>query len=778
MKIKFYVGSINKKLMKFFEGKTLHLIIICLASFFLLTFMVKGLSGFYSILAIFIGTSIILSAIMLSQKDAIISVFYFILVVIIGSLIAPSYQVLFCSLSLLSSLLFILIKFDAFKILIISSYKKLINISTVDFFAWFIIFTFVLFLGNYDGQGFIANDPAHHINTLSAGHSYSASIVNTPDFSYAGKELRYNFLLEQVPAFLSNILGTTLLSAIYFEIFFLLAIISFTLIHSFTYRYYKISIPIFIIFFFPIYNLQYFAAVTIFRNTIGQAPSYFVAFILIVVAIHLLIKQKYNLLTLLSIVLLNIKGIFFITLMGGILLYLIRKRAFKTGIKFFSLLIPIFIIIYYSFLSGFASESLWLIFPQIIYERIPTIFFGRNIEFVTWRWASLWIPLIFLYSILFIYFQKKSDDTLLILSSFSLSGFLGMLIITEPVSLSARYFYVAAFFPMVLTFFYWFKEHYLSSGSVKMISLIPVWLYTTWAYILLIHATGIQLSKSSIIIFIIFLCIGTTIALRKFSFNIKQLAKYSIYIIVATTIIQEVKNNKLLSNLSNDFFEKNVTTLSDIKINEDSYQGFSNDLLQGYKWLNSNIDSKSVVLFGKHYEMKNESFIRSAISGKQMYSEGSKYRGICLENDYSFRFASVIYFYRNFVNSSLVSEKLLQIFQDKDYQFGEETFFDQSLEVEQEHSLKAKALFYLSLGKNWSWINIPAKIDREVKSYWKGFGEMGEKEAKQWVTQFLKSQSIDYIVLENGDKPSEFLLKFTEKVYENSRVTILYVNLA
>jgi hypothetical protein len=273
--------------------------------------------------------------------------------------------------------------------------------------------------------------------------------------------------------------------------------------------------------------------------------------------------------------------------------------------------------------------------------------------------------------------------------------------------------------------------------------------------------------RMSSIILVITASIIVVVGLQKMSINSKRLAVFSIYAIVAMTLLDKAMNNKLIANFP-------VSLLSGMTI---QHGGFSNDLLHGYSWLGENAIKESVVLFGNHYEVKDGGYIRSVLSGTQMYCEsaGGKYKGVCMEEDYSFRHASSVYFYKTFVRSSKISNKLLEQHYDKDYQFGEKTYFTRSLAQEKERSIKGKALYYLSFGKNWSWINIPAKINREIKAYWDEYDKMNEKEATLWAQKFIKSQGINYIVLENGDRPTSLLLKLTDKVYENSKVIILRV---
>jgi hypothetical protein len=749
-------------------------IVISSILFIILAFMTKGFAGIYSILLIFVSALVILAAIKIIVKDSIISVLYLILMLIIGSIIPPEFQIIFTYLVLVSSILLILFSWNLFKDLISLSYEKIIKISWLNIGAWFLIFSYILFLGGYDVNGFNVNDPIHAPYSLSIGQSYAASFFNTPDLSYVGKELRYNFLFEQVPFFLANILGTSPLSVIYFELMFLLTIFTFVIINSFTFRNYSIPIPIFILFFLPTYNLLMLSGESIFERTLNFTPSYFVAFILVVISIHLLVNKRHLLLIVASTVLFNIKAMYLVTLMGGIFLFLLRKRNYKILLLFSIVAITSFSLLYHLFLSGSAEQALWLIFPQIIYERIPTIFSGQTIEIDPQRWVSLFVPLIFLYSSLFIYLNKDSDDRLLILSSISLSGLLGMFFVTELVTLSSKHFYNAAAFPMVLIFYYWLKIYYLPFRSSTLKSLLPVWLYTYWAFILLMYLVGVQKNDIKIIsiIFAIFVFLGTVFALKKSTYNIKKLAEYSIWVVVAITMVQKT-DNYLIKDFTQGLIDRTEAKSLIIAPNN-QYNSFSNDFLIGYSWLNKNIDDGEVVLTGKHYE-SDIVFIKSALSGKQFYSEGSGTKGLGFQGDYSLRFANAIYFYNKFVDSSASSAESLKIYEDLNYKFLGGALYNNSLEDEQHKSLRAKALYIVSLGRGWSWINLPSKINDEIKAYLIKYNQMDENEANLWLNEFLESQEIKYVVLENNDKPKKYLKNYTDVIYENRSIVILSI---
>ena len=469
-------------------------------------------------------------------------------------------------------------------------------------------------------------------------------------------------------------------------------------------------------------------------------------------------------------VLLLIKSLYFVTLMGGVFLYLLRKENYVRIFSFFGVIVPVFAICHYLFLSGAGSDALWLVFPHFIYERMPTIFFGDSLEFDRARWTYSWVPLMVLYSALVVYFSKVSNDSLLMLSSVALSGFLGMLLITEPTSLSTRFFYTAAAIPMALTLYHWLREHYLPSPATSLFSLLPVVLYPTWAFALTIDLLNVPRPDSFVQLFVITAAIGV-FSLRRMNISSRPIALYAVCGIAAITLVSEVSSNALLKGASRNLL--NGTPARDFNSFVNSY---SSDLIQGYSWLNDNSLQDNVVLFGNHYELKDGGFIRSALSGRQMYCELNKYRGLGMQDDYAFRYASTIYFYRSFVESSETSRTLLDTIGDEEYVFSEPTYFSSALSKESEHSLKGKALYYLSAGNNWSWINRPAKLDREIKAYWNDYERMDEGTSTAWAEHFLDSQNISHVVLENSDHPGLFLAGLTDTVFENDNITILRVH--
>ena len=146
-----------------------------------------------------------------------------------------------------------------------------------------------------------------------------------------------------------------------------------------------------------------------------------------------------------------------------------------------------------------------------------------------------------------------------------------------------------------------------------------------------------------------------------------------------------------------------------------------------------------------------------------------------MQDDYPFRYASTIYFYNAFVQPSRISAPLLAGTQEEDFVFGGSVNFSDAMSQEQHHSLKGKAVYYLSGGRDWSWINMPAKLDREIKQQWSDYKQMDSNQLQSWGLDFLDSQNISHLVLENGDRPSPFLQTLAQTVFTNDEITILQI---
>ena len=192
----------------------------------------------------------------------------------------------------------------------------------------------------------------------------------------------------------------------------------------------------------------------------------------------------------------------------------------------------------------------------------------------------------------------------------------------------------------------------------------------------------------------------------------------------------------------------------------DTHNYISYELIEAYTWLEKQ-ETRGTILFSKHYEnvskrwFPKDSFIRSALSGKQYYSEHVKYKGVIMEPDYIERYAKNIFFYSSFVNSSPSSKHELKKFK--------------VTPVKSEKSAKPYHSNY-SLGKKWYFNNkfnklrldVPVLLTKQSKN-------------KTWLITFLKEYDIHYIILEWGDKPGVLLSKLTHPIYKSNSIIILKV---
>jgi hypothetical protein len=208
------------------------------------------------------------------------------------------------------------------------------------------------------------------------------------------------------------------------------------------------------------------------------------------------------------------------------------------------------------------------------------------------------------------------------------------------------------------------------------------------------------------------------------------------------------------------YFETTVNTVKKAMVNQASYHTgnyVNNDLVSAYTWLGKQ-PTLGVVLFSKHYEglskgwFPKQSFIRSALSGKQLFSEHVKYKGVLMQPDYIERYAKNIFFYSTFVLPSELSKKELIKFKTSPVSDFE------------------PYLSPYSLGKQWFFNNkfaqlkvtAPGLIKKEINS-------------NSRLLEFLNQYNITYVVLEWGDMPGERLKQISETVYQSKTVTILKI---
>ena len=229
-------------------------------------------------------------------RNAIIAIFAIILLIISLSLCPHELQVPLSVFVVISSLIVIAVKRKVWQSLLASDYQQVRQLRRLDIATGCIILCLSLFLGQSSTTGFESEDLLHPITPIALGHSYSFSLFAAPDLSYAGKELRYTFLFEQVPQYFSNVLGRPVLTVTSFEVIFFLAILSFLLLYAFARRHFPTSTPLLIIFFFPVYLERFTNPEILYGRTVAFTGSYYAATLLILCAIAFLIEKRYALL--------------------------------------------------------------------------------------------------------------------------------------------------------------------------------------------------------------------------------------------------------------------------------------------------------------------------------------------------------------------------------------------------------------------------------------------------------------------------------------------------
>lgn len=199
----------------------------------------------------------------------------------------------------------------------------------------------------------------------------------------------------------------------------------------------------------------------------------------------------------------------------------------------------------------------------------------------------------------------------------------------------------------------------------------------------------------------------------------------------------------------------NVVRVTQVESVQEEPYFVSHALLDAYTWLGEQ-DLEGVVVFSRHYERLNthafpkDSFIRSAVSGQQMYLEHIKYKGLVMQDDYPERFANVLALYRHYVVLSERSKQALAVFETvRDY---DDSVFESSY----------------SLGKAWYYSNREAYVVNTLPSLVSARG--GDE---VWLRRFVAEHNIEVMVLEWGDQPSELLLRLFSVVYSTDGVTVL-----
>ena len=320
-------------------------------------------------------------------------------------------------------------------------------------------------------------------------------------------------------------------------------------------------------------------------------------------------------------------------------------------------------------------------------------------RFASWWW--IWVFVLFTV-VVYVYVKFLKDRTLCFLSSCALSGLLGFFFISEIAEQNSLQFYIATYFAVAIVFFC---------------------VLSMWAS-----------------------CVSRW--MRNVVFGI-------IVLLILVSVIRQY--NRVYENVRMVLFEYYRRDLS--KEND--------DVIEAYSWLSNKNTSTGVVLFGKHYEKFDKvvfepetGFVRSVLSGRQMFCEEYRGKGILMEADFSKRFSDVIHFYKTFVFCSDRSKQQIKMFYD--------------LKCEDDKiwplSFTNKLWHVLSFGREWYLDNWRQYIMQSLF-----YTLLTLPKTNLWAKRFLKNSCVTHIVLEKYDQPGEFLKSITKTIYKNKSVTILQV---
>ncbi len=693
-----------------------------LGFFLLAVFFIQGLSFVVNSCLLILGLSVILAALNVILKDVITSMFFFIWALLAVSFLPSCYQMLATGMLLLGACIVLLSDLKKSSEQLGQCWITIRLLPAQDILMWTFLLLLVIPMGLWINKGFFPYDPLHPLYELSIGNSYSISIFHPPDLSYSGKGIKYHFLSTQIPSYLSYVLHVSILDSVYFFTPLLSTLCLAVLIITFFKKQSTLKIPAFILFFLPLYLSVDFEFKSLYVCT-AAGMSYVLGVMIIVVAIYCLIQDKRWLLVLSAATLILIKASFFVVLLGGIGLFYLRKMEFRKGFPVVISLSIVFVVLYKTFLSGAHQHNHWIVFPTVLYTAITS--------FKSYAWLTLVLPLMLAAGSVVVYFKNNKSDVFLAIASVSLSGVLLAALLTEVTEANSVQFLIASYFATVIIFWYWIQK-------------------------ILEKSQGL-IGK---------LLLGLFIAVMAASFISNTYARY---ILTAKYLLGcAVKRSKIQNDLTRAISQRMKLAEKDLE------PQLSSDLISAYSWLREHTEKESVVLFGKHYEKKSlddnwwpdTMFVRSALSGRQMYCENFKYKGIAMEKDFPLRFARDIHFYKNFVVSSAKSLKGLGIFYQNDNIF--ETGFLLGFNKKDDKKLDLLKVLHFDSGLTWYY-----RV-REVNESFKSLVD-SLPVSKAWLSDFLEIAHIDYVVLENGDKPSKDLENITRTVYRNSSIMILEV---
>ncbi len=653
-------------------------------------FFLHGILPLISVLILILSFLCFFYASYLLTTDRFIRILFSLSFIIFLSFV-PEYLQRYLSQSAIVVSLFLLffkraICFNAIR----EDFKGFCSMNITYLFSWSALFILIAFNSASVAEGIRVFDSYHIMYELSVGWSFNLSILNPPDISYLGETAKDQFLHTSLPLLFYNLLPVSIITSTYILYRFLLLFIISLVVTTFLQQYPSIKHRIFMILFFPSFVLWgNFQSVA--QQVSTQILSGLMGFLLINLAIIFLINRKFIYLLITAFLLILSKGLYFLTLLGGVFLFFLRIKDYKNLLIIMSaLIIQLISIIFW--LGSAHGECLWMLGPQYIYDILYHFYYNHTIPY---NILSYVVWLIFLAVVAVrIYMREKNFSPVLVFASMTLSGLIGVSLLTEASYEEPKSFVVAASFSIIFMLLWWIQ------GISKF---------------------------------------------RKFlSIVIPSIAVICFFLLFSRAY--QIKEKGSLIDRS---------------------------LLDAYTWMERNLDVQSVILTGKHYEIdQRKSFnqnllVRSALSGRQLYYDGFAIKGNLMQPDNAKRFVNIYFFYINFVQPGIQSQEKLKLFFD--YQWNKEP----AKPLSEAHNMQLKLMYYLSFGKEWSFVNRYQQVYYEIYEHWNKLQETGEPE--RWATDFLKQTGITHIVLENGDKPTPFLQSISKEIYSNGSIMIMSV---
>ncbi len=459
----YFFYFISKKI-----NNNMVLIGVMISIYSLVSYLFHGPYLTICILGLFLSLLISGIAANLFIKDGIIALWSIVVALIGCSFLPPNLYIYVTFGWFIGIALLFFLKFEKLKKNTIYFYEYINNsINWFDLLTIFILLFSALLLFISKGSYFWALDKHHPIYELSIGQSFRNALFHVPDLSYSNKFLRFHFLSTQLPFYFSHIFNISLLNSLYIIVMTFFVFLNSLLLLSFFHYHQKLKAPLFFIFFMPSF-LFFFGG--IYRSTIIITGSYFLAFIFMICALHFIICKKYWLLLFCSCLLCLTKTSFFMSLSGGIFIFLIQQK--HSLIIVFKKMLPyalFFLVATYFFLSGAHSHNLWVLMPSFMFHYTRGEYFFCRAE------AMLGI-LIFVYA--FYQLRKTKNVAIQALTSIILSGLAGWFLLTELTEANSAQFVIAIYFPLSL--FLWFAVKNITFKPLKKTLFIGISLLSVY----------------------------------------------------------------------------------------------------------------------------------------------------------------------------------------------------------------------------------------------------------------------------------------------------------